>query len=190
MFFFCYLDGHSFAKRNSINQHIRTMEPKTKKMDPKAGKFTANGHTYHIGDSLSLSRYQEYEKLQSHVGFGTDYMGIVARLKEIDQHLNKVQFSKAAVATHNLMNGLAKKADGQAHPTLMICALFINREGENAALYNEKLMEEKIEDWQKEGLGMEGFFDLAFSLMRTYNDGFSAPSPRSSAEKEGKQTTT
>ena len=65
---------------------------------------------------------------------------------------------------HNMM-AMVKDIENEnrEHPSLLMCALVINREGEDAGQYDEKLQLEKIEDWRKEGFDILPFFTFALS---------------------------
>jgi len=80
----------------------------------------------------------------------------------------------AAVIIHNLLNGIGENLGEREHPILQLCALFINRDGENLDVYDPDVMAEKIDDWKKEGLAMDSFFQLAFNFVEgfipTYNE--------------------
>jgi hypothetical protein len=75
---------------------------------------------------------------------------------------------KASVTLHGLMEGEARILNSRPNPALLICALFIAREGEDLALWVEAEQLEKIEDWRREGYDMACFFDLAALLRRGF----------------------
>ena len=142
------------------------MEAKRLNLEEKT--FVANGRTYHVTQHVCIDRFIEFERLQAHAGFGIDFKNIYEKLGKAYEHMNKNKLADAAVIIHNLANGIGENLNDRAHPILNMCALFINREDENAGVLDEDLMEAKIEDWKAEGYAMNDFFQLAFN----YVDGF------------------
>ena len=61
-----------------------------------------------------------------------------------------------------------EKLDQRHHPALMICALFVNADDEDQKVYDEAVMNSKIEDWQKEGYDVNDFFHLAWNLVPSF----------------------
>lgn len=141
---------------------------------PEEGReFTANGNKYIIMDKISVGRWKEYEKLVPRLTFGIGFAEMFANLKKLYAALNKQQFADSSVICHNMMSAI-KDVDNEkrVHPALMMAALFINREDENPAVYDEKIILEKIEDWTKEGLDISGFFMLSLNSMKGFGDAY------------------
>ena len=142
------------------------MEAKRLNLEEKT--FEANGKTYQVTQHISIDRFIEFERLQAHVGFGIDFKNIYEKLGKAYEHMNKNKLADAAVIIHNLANGIGENLEKREHPILNMCALFINRDDENAGVLDEDLMEAKIKDWKEEGYAMDDFFSLAFNFV----DGF------------------
>ena len=140
----------------------------TKRLDLSKGTFEANGVKYFFSSQMSIDRFIEFERLQAHVGFGKDFKNIYEKLKTAYDHLNKNKLADAAVIIHNLVNGIAQNLEGREHPILYMCALFVNREGEDIKLYDEDVAKQKIDDWRKEGYSIEDFFQLAFNFVEGF----------------------
>jgi len=155
-----------------------------KRIDFSKKTFTANGVEYHYSDSLSIDRYEEFEKLQVLMGYNLDYEQIFDELKELYKSLNKTDFVKASVTCFNLLDATKRKMDKKVHPALQICGLFINEKGEDSAVLDQKKMEEKINNWKKEGLAMQDFFSLASNLVRGFIKNFNSDLQESLAEIE------
>lgn len=143
---------------------VKTLEPNTK-------QFIANGRNYTVSPSITPERYKQYEKLVPVLTFGLSFQDVYNGLFNVFNHLNKQDFANAAVLTHNLMNGI-KDIDNEnrIHPALMMAALVINRDDEVAAIYDEKLMLDKIADWQAEGIDMMYFFALSLSSINGFRE--------------------
>jgi len=137
-----------------------------KKLDFKKKEFKANGTTYYIESELSIDRFRQFEKLQSHVGFGIDFEGIVNRLKDAYEYLNKSKPADAAIVLHNVLNGIISNIEGREHPIMELCALFINTKDEKRDEFNQDDINKKIADWKE--YAVNDFFQLAFNLV----DGF------------------
>jgi len=139
------------------------MEAKEIKLEEKS--FMANGKEYFFSSTMSIERFQEFERLQAHVGFGKDFKNLYDKIKEAYEGLNKSKVADAAVILSNLLNGIAQNLEERDHPVLEMCALFINYEGENLKVFDVDDAGRKIDDWKKEGYGMQSFFQLAFNFV-------------------------
>lgn len=147
------------------------MEVKT--LDLTKKEFMANGHKYIISNKISIRRYAEHQKLGLKLAYGLDISEFFKNLKNAYNHLNNQKFADSAIIIHNLMNGVSKvEESSRVHPGLKMAALFINREGENLAEIDENLINEKIEDWTKEGYDPSDFFTLALSSISGFREIF------------------
>ena len=148
------------------------MEVKRLKLEDNT--FMANGVKYYYSSRMCIDRFMEFERLQAHVGFGKDFKHIHEKLVKCYNHLNKNELADGAVIVHNLVNGIAMNLEKREHPMLEMCALFINREDEDTAVFDEDMNKQKIADWKKEGYSVEDFFQLAFNFVEgfipIYND--------------------
>lgn len=151
-------------------------QTEVKKLDLTQTSFTANGKKYHIRRSLCIERWRYFEDLQALVGFGRSFDDIFIAFKEIWNALDDKGGAKtatAAIICHNAMTGIKTKLEQRHHPALMICTLFINYEGEDEKIYDEEIMKQKIEDWQKEGYDINDFFQLAWNLVPSFIEHYS-----------------
>ncbi len=142
-----------------------------KTIEKGAKEFTANGRKYIIMDKISPERYKEYEKLVPALTFGLSFQEIYSQLHKLFGLLNKQEFANAAIVCHNVMSGIKNIDDTKRiHPALMMAALVIVREDEDARSYDETLMKDKIIDWQEEGMDMMGFFALSLSSIQGFRE--------------------
>lgn len=139
-----------------------------KKLPLDATHFEANGRKYHISKSLSVERWRYFEDYQALVGFGRSFDDIFTNVKKAYEALQHPKIADASVILHNILVGIKEKLDNRYHPSLMLCALFVNYEGENEKIFDEEDMNRKIEDWQKEGYDVNGFFSLAWNLVPSF----------------------
>lgn len=145
-----------------------------------------SGKEYKLTSSLNVTRWQEFEKLQNHVGWGLDFSGMMARLKETYELLNKQKFADAAVHIHNTMNGIAKSLENRYHPGLLMCTLFVVYEGEDLTTWSEQDATAKIEDWKD--YEVADFFSLAVNLVNGFIPAYEELSPNISKEKVKRNT--
>ena len=144
-------------------------EPKTINKAEKS--FMANGTKYYITDKVSVARFKEYEKLSIKLTYGVDFKSMFSTLKKVYAALNDKRFADSSVMVHNLMSGIAEAEDEKrTQPALMLCTLFINRDGEDVGVYDEAICLEKISDWEKEGINMLDFFHLALSAIHGFRE--------------------
>lgn len=131
-------------------------------------EFKANGHKYVIRTSLTIARFEQFEKLQVRVGYGVDFRQLFANMRKSYDYLNASQPADAAIILYNIMNGIKNQLEDRKNEVLELCALFICRENEDIAIYDPVLINDKIEDWEIEGIAMESFFTLAFNLVNGF----------------------
>lgn len=144
-------------------------EPKS--IDLKERAFMANGNKYYIAEKISIDRWKEYEKLVPRLTYGVGFNEMQAALVKAYNALNKQQFADASVIIHNIMNGI-KDADNpeRVPPGLMMCALVMNKEGEDVGKFDENIMLDKILDWRLEGLDILSFFGWALNCITGFRD--------------------
>ena len=124
--------------------------------------FECEGRKFTLSDSLSFVRYRELQKLNLELGFSSTFEDIHKHILEAWNFLNALKLAEAAVILHNIMYGVVS-LDDKYDPALRICALFINEEGEDVAIYDEGKMSEKIDCWGKSCDALP-FFQLAVTL--------------------------
>lgn len=145
-------------------------EPKT--FDAKKMKsFEANGRKYFVTEKISIKRWKEYEKLVPKITYGVDFDEMFAQIKKAYGFLNQPKPAPldAGIILHNLMDGIMDiNKEDREHPALLMAALVINREGEDAAKFNLELQKDKINDWAEEGYDAIGFFTYALHCIQGF----------------------
>lgn len=131
-------------------------------------KFMANGVQYVIRDTLTVKRFKEFENLQAEVGYGVDFYNMFSNLSKAYNYMNAGKMADASVVLHSMMHGIKHKLDDRENPILVLCTLFICTEDEDVRFYDKAKGDKKIEDWIAEGISMESFFQLAFSLVNGF----------------------
>jgi hypothetical protein len=140
-----------------------------KRLDIASNSFEANGRKYLIHPSVTIERFKYFEKLQVSIGFNADYTTLATGIRKAYDDLQKFKGADASVTLYNLMEGIEKKRNDREHEVLLLCSLFVCREGENLAEWNETEAVEKIADW-KAGYDVADFFDLAWRLVRGFTE--------------------
>lgn len=135
----------------------------TVKQIPESGNFEANGKTYHIEDTLSIERWIFMNELTIELGFGVEFQEMQKQWLNVLELADKMQFGKIVISAHNMVNGISK-VYSRKPMILKFCALFMNTEHEDRGIITEEQISIKIDDWTKEGLGIDGFF--VFSLLK------------------------
>lgn len=152
-----------------------------KKINIEDGKFSANGKTYLIETSMSISRYVFYEKIEAELGYGRSfseiYDGIMAAMNDINAQAQ----GEAYVKLYNIANGIRQIERKKPH-VLRYCALFINEENEDRGTINEDMINAKINDWEKEGIDYAPFFEFALISLPGFRERYKRLTPNSSKE--------
>ena len=152
------LDGMSKSERETAGHPIKSI--------CELSKFSANGTEYIVGTSLTVSRFEKFEALQTQVGYGLSFKELFQNITKSYNYLNDSLPMDAGIVLYNILQGIRDKATGEENPILELCALFIYAEGEDLTRYDEAAAKSKIEDWKREGIDMESFFDFAFRLVQ------------------------
>lgn len=163
------------------------MKTELKTFSPDANSFMANGTKYLIHGTLSVGRYRQYESLQAQLAWGVDFDKMYADLGKVWDMLNKTRLAEAAVFVNNMREGVARMVEKREHPALMLCTLFICREGEDLSVWDETTANEKVADWKAEGFEMVSFFKYAFSLVKGLDSALAALS-QNTLQGEGERT--
>lgn len=134
-----------------------------KKIDIIAnGEFVANGKTYFLEPQISIERFKKMNEFEIELSFATTFKKHYASLRELKDIMNQARFVDGAVKLNNIMVGMHRVLDNtNHHPILKYCALILNTDDEDRKAYDEKVMNDKIKDWQEEGVPIESFFSVA-----------------------------
>lgn len=140
---------------------------KLKTIDFKETKtFDCGGVTWTVSNQISFKRFRKLQELLIEFGFSATVKDIFIGLNKSWEYLNKLKLAEASVIIHNLMNGV-KDMEVKTDISLRICALFINKEGEDLSDDSDALIEGKVNAWNKE-LDAAPFFHFAANLSRDW----------------------
>jgi len=149
----------------------RTLQSRHRIIDPDSGKwvsqFTANGNKYFIrsaADGLGFKRYVEMKRILSVVGFDATYSEQLNALNRITSAANTLvtktpQLDVLFREIENMRESI-RRTERKWDYSLFAATLFIVRPDEDLNEWSEAQAEEKIEDWQAEGLHEQDFFLL------------------------------
>lgn len=125
------------------------------------GQFVANGKTYFLEPQISLERFRAMSQYEIEISFATSFKKHWEDLKELRAMLNEARFVDSAVRLRDIMEGLHRIQDARNHhPIMWYCTLILNTDNEDRRAVDEKVMDEKIRDWEREGIPISCFFEL------------------------------
>jgi hypothetical protein len=146
-----------------------------KKLDLNATEFETSAHKYSFKTWLTFDEWREFENYEFQTGTGATFDSVFRGLKSTYDSMNEKKFADTAVHIHNLIVGIKEKMEKRWHPALILCTLFIIRDGDDDRVWSEKLALEYIEDWKKE-YEVSGFFTLAVGLVRGFSEAYEVAS--------------
>ena len=156
------------------------MELRTVNFDDKY--FECEGRKFYVKDSLSFARYKVLQELNLEFGYSANFHDLFKQVRIAWDHMNNLKLGEAAVVLHNIMYGIIS-LDEKDDSAFRMCALFVDEEGEDPAVYDEGKMRENIDCWEKGGLDSAPFFHFAAGLCTGWipayktvlNDGLKPP---------------
>lgn len=144
---------------------------KVKELDFSKPTFEANGKTYTIEWSpLSLGRFPHFEDLCNQATYGTDFVGVNEGFKKIFNTVTTGSESLKALRevgdiALNFCGSIVKRTEQKHHYCLLLSTLFMNTVNEDRRRWDMALANEKIKDWEDEGIAANSFFLFAISIV-------------------------
>lgn len=131
--------------------------------------FTANGKKYTVlkpGNPIGIKRWSMYEKLRFSLGVGRTFKDLAEVLETVELTIAAdgdfaTQRRDAILLLNSLRKAVIETSEERYNIAFYICTLFMVREGENLADWDEMEADDKISDWQKEGYSEQDFFFFA-----------------------------
>ena len=168
-------------RKEIIENYLRKGGPSLPEIDITKGYFETANHRYWIQpDKLSIARYKQYKWLTHDVVFNEDVKKTVEEIIMINKlatgktkEYNLLSIcSDIANRSHQLAMKLMDMTtlNTRLDKVLMLVALFCNRDDEDIRKYDEKIMLEKIKDFEDTGFDIEGFFLLLFLGVKQLNE--------------------
>ncbi len=131
--------------------------------------FKADGKKYTVlkpGDPIGIKRWSMYEKLRFSLGVGRTFKDLAEVLETIELTIAgngdfATQRRDAILLINSLRKAVIETSEERYNIAFYICTLFMIRDGENLADWNEREADDKISDWVKEGYSEQDFFFFA-----------------------------
>lgn len=136
-----------------------------KRLDLNKSEWEINGNNYYLQPNISAGRYKQYEKYSVAFGYGVDFETVYSTQATIINMLNDGKTVEGHAALYNLHTSMKNRIEDRANRAMKVCSVFILREDEDPAKFDEKIAKEKIKDWEEGGVAMNDFFRLAFNLV-------------------------
>lgn len=135
--------------------------------------FQANGVTYKVrtlSEGIGVKRYSLFRKAQAILGMGATFENLVNNLAQAEKFYNSIatknpQLLDLGIILNNMKRGIVESSKERYDFAFWLCTLFIVREGEDLTQWVEADQEEKIKDWNAEGINEQDFLALALSTL-------------------------
>lgn len=114
---------------------------------------------------MSFGRYGIYQRAQIELAYDLSMKQLWDGLTTAYDAVNEQRFADASCEIRDLMKGVVDIGNREVHPVIKMCALFINTEDEDRRTLSDAQIQQKQEDWTKEGYDIFSFFQLALRLV-------------------------
>lgn len=157
------------------NQQVRTL-------DPNCRAFEANGRKYIVHNMLTVDGYRRMEELRLEMETGNSAGDLTKLLGKTAGFLQKGNTYDASVTIYNALN-IAERMREQRPPAwLLTLTLFVRPEGSDLSTWDESVAEASIQDWNKEGIGIDTLFFFHKSILGIFNTSLQRSFPDTSNE--------
>ena len=152
-------------------------------------EFEANGKTYFLEPHMSIERYEISNKLELEIAYATTFKKMHSDMKEVFGLLNENKLANAAVQLNDMIQGVQRIDDkSNHHPVMKYCTLIFNTKDEDRRSWDEKAMDEKINDWKEAGIPITSFFAVVLrsvpGLLPIWREIFQDTSPEKNEQKQ------
>jgi hypothetical protein len=137
------------------------------------GMFTVEGVTYHMEADLSTDRFMIYQKWEAEAAFGTSFKQMMSNWRKVWDWSQESRFGDIVVLAWNTMNAVVR-ADANDVPYLKLCALFLNTAGEDRTVFDQIVIDRKIQHWREAGVPIQFFFQLSGILISGFIEHYDA----------------
>lgn len=145
--------------------------PQLKKIDIEKGVFRSCGVNYYIDtEAMGYERTVRFAEMIPVISYGRRYIQLVefihamrVKMTSGGDDFKKTYFDVATELTNfdqYLLDNAGEYADKYIDDVLRFCALFCVTKDEDLTTINDRLIEDKIENWKKD-MDMSSFFLLA-----------------------------
>lgn len=150
--------------------------PKLARIDFVQNKLTGkSGKTYFIQDQLSVERYSQFLAFQPMITKGASYQEWAKSNNQINQLATSGNdilgaLHQIATITMNMNSTWKEFTEKRYHAIMYFAMLFINREDEDPAIYDERVMTAKIKDLDH--YSIQDFFFCVQNVLREWKEDF------------------
>lgn len=142
-------------------------------------EFVANGVTYYVEDLISIARYRYFRRFQNEIATGLTHFDMVQLIKNNVKNLNGAMGGEKVLADMayeniNALNHCSNLEEKEPFE-VWICTLFVNTKDEDRRIFDLPAMQEKIKNWETEGIDMGFFTNAAESLLGVPAGAFRSP---------------
>ena len=132
-------------------------------------------HKFFFEPHISVERYRAMQKIELEMSYALSFKSLHGGLKELYASMNKMEFVESAVKLRDLIEGTHRIDDEANYPSIMrYSALILNTEDEKRTIYDEQLINSKIDLWVRGGVPIQSFFQIALhsvnGLMENYKE--------------------
>jgi hypothetical protein len=121
-----------------------------------------SGKVYTFNSELSVDRFEFQDILAERMQFGYGPADVDRKLREVYNLFNGAKFADGSVKLSALMNA-KDQMHTRSRAVMKIVALYFNAEDEDPMTVNEKVIEDKVNDWTH--YSYTSFFVLATSFV-------------------------
>lgn len=147
-----------------------------------AKEFHAGEIYFRVEDTLSVSRYKEFERLSIELGFGLGFGTLFGKIRTGYDLMNTGKLADAAVNQYNILEGLTL-LDEKKPIALYVATLFINTADEDRTKWTIASAEQKLKVWNDARLDVTFFLIVALSRVEGFSEAYKNVSPLSSMLK-------
>lgn len=154
-------------------------------------KFKANGNTYIRDLEPTIDRMKALQIKGVELQYGAVVASLFDHLEKVYENMNNGKQADAAVGLYKVLQrkdyikaDLDKIKFTKDDPFVRYCGIFMNKEGEDRKFITEAMIDEKIEDWIKEGIPWQYFFVNALNTSPSLKNTFLKNFPTSSEQKQ------
>lgn len=142
------------------------VEQREKRISISDNSFEAGGKRFIVHGSINIEYYRILEELQVRAHFGASYGQLHNGYVKWVELKNAGKPFDADTHLRNVFEGVARGANKQHDPLVLICTLFCREENTAQGGWSEEKANETIRIWSEEGYPVEDFFALALEFVR------------------------
>lgn len=159
-------------------------------------EFTANGKKYIIrgvDEPLGILRFSQMQKFGGILGYNASFQAVLDNVNKYDElvladepfHTIK---KKIVLHTKAIVDGFLTVNADRYEKAFYLATLFICEEGEDLSNWSKSHADQKISDWNKEGLNEVDFLSLALVRIAGFVSAYQRRNKELKEMEEARQT--